>query len=245
MRHLRHVALAVVLASSACKVGSLVDSGTPPDLGDAVRLVFTTQPANATAGSPLTLKVSAVDSTGAVVAVFNGRIALALGANPGGDQLHGTDTVTAVQGTATFADVRIDRAGSGYTITAHIDHLSDATSAPFDVTAAAPVAAAYTGQPTSTTTGSDITPAVQVQVVDAFGNPVTQYSGTVTIELAHDGSVLQDASLLGTTTVSTTAGAASFGDLHINQSGLGYTLGVRVPASSSATVSQPFDVVPL
>ena len=245
MRLLPAILVAAALAASACKVGALVDSGAPPDLGNAVKLVFTAQPASTTAGAPVTMKVSAVDSSGAVVSVFNGQITLALAANPGGDQLHGTPTATATQGTATFSDVEIDRTGSGYTITAHIDHLSDATSRPFDVTAGAPVGARYTGEPTSTTAGSDITPAVQVQVVDAFGNAVTQYSGTVTIALAHDGSALQDASLLGTTTVSATAGVASFGDLHINQSGLGYTLGVRVPAATSAAVSQPFDVVPL
>src|SRR4029077_3486503 len=169
----------------------------------------------------------------------------ALAANPGGDQLHGTVTATAVQGTATFGDVRVDRAASGYTITAHIEGLADATSAAFDVSAGAPASATYTGQPTSTTAGTAIAPAVQVSVVDAFGNPVTQYSGTVTVSLAHDGSVLQDASLLGTTTVTATAGVAEFTDLHIDQSGVGYTLGVRLPAGSSATVSQPFDITPL
>ena len=237
--------IAVAALCSSCKVGALVDSA-PPMLGDATHLVFVTEPANTTAGAPLSvLKVSAVDSAGGVVAVFNGRVTLALGANPGGDQLHGTVTATAVQGTASFSDVRIDRTGTGYTLRAHIDGLTDATSAAFDISAGAPAAASYTGQPTTTSAGAAITPAVEVRVVDAFGNPVTNYGGTVTVSLAHDGSVLKDASLLGTTTVSATLGVAEFSDLHINQSGVGYTLAVRLPTGSSATVSQPFDIVPL
>lgn len=238
------VALCVVVACAACKVGSLVDSA-PPNLGNATHLAFVTQPASATAGTPIRVQVSAVDSSGGVVAVFNGRVTLALAANPGGDALRGTVTVTAVQGTATFTDIRIDRAASGYTISAATSGLTGATSGSFDVSAGSPVATTYMTQPTSTTSGSNITPAVQVQIVDAFGNPVTQYSGTVTITLAHDGSVLKDASLQGTTTVSATGGVASFPGLHIDQTGLGYTLGVGIPSGVAPTVSQPFDVVPL
>lgn len=234
----------MVVASGACKVGSLVESG-PPELGNATRLRFVTQPASATAGTPIRVQVSAVDSSGSVVAAFNGRVTLALAANPGGDALHGTVTVTAAQGTATFTDVRIDRAASGYTISAATAGLAGDTSGSFDVSAGSAVAATYLTQPTSTASGATITPAVQVQIVDAFGNPVAQYGGTVTITLKHDGSVLKDASLQGTTTVSATSGVASFPSLHIDQTGIGYTLGVGIPAGVAPAVSQPFDVVPL
>ena len=238
------LAAAIAMTCAACKVSSLVGNGTPPTLGNATHLIFVTQPASTSAGTSLHVQVSATDSTGAIVSVFNGQVTLALGANPGGDDLHGTITMTAVQGTATFDEVKVDRAGSGYSLSARTEGLSGATSGSFDITAGAPAAATYTSQPTSTTTGSNITPAVQVQIIDAFGNP-TQYGGTVTITLAHDGSVLKDASLQGTTTVSATAGAASFGNLHIDQSGVGYTLGVAIPAGIAPTVSQPFDVAPL
>lgn len=238
-------ALAIAATCASCKVGSLIDSGAPVTLGDATHLIFVTEPANTSAGAPIRVQVSAVDSTGALVAVFNGRVTLALAADPTGDALHGTVTVTAVQGTATFTDIVIDRAAPGYSISAQTTGLAGATSTSFDVAPGAPVGTAYATQPTSTTTGADIRPAVQVQVVDAFGNPVSQYSGTVTVALAHDGSVLKDASLQGTTTVSATGGSASFTDLHINQTGVGFTLGVSIPAGASPAVSQPFDVVPL
>ena len=239
------LAAAITALSVSCKVGSLVDSAAPPTLGDATRVIFVTQPASTTAGTPMRVQVSAVDSSGAVVSVFEGQVTLALAANPGGDGLHGTVTVTAIQGTATFTDVRIDRAASGYTVSAETKGLVGATSGAFDVTPGAAAAVRYTAQPTSTTAGSDITPAVQVQAVDTFGNPVSQFSGMVTITLAHDGSVLQDASLQGTTTVTATGGVASFPDLHINQSGLGYTLGASITAGTTPAVSQPFNVAPL
>jgi hypothetical protein len=242
---LPNIAALIAAASLSCKVGSLVDSGTPPTLGDATHLIFVTQPASTTAGAPIEIQVSAVDSAGNIVTVFDGRVSLALAANPGGDALHGSIAVTAVQGTATFSNVRIDKAGSGYTISAGTSGLAGVTSQTFDISAGAPAAAAYTTQPTSTTSGSDITPPVQVQVVDVFGNPVTDYGGTVSVVLAHDGSVLQNASLQGATTVTATGGAASFADLHINQTGLGYTLGVGIPAGGAPVVSQPFDVAPL
>src|SRR5215469_5851238 len=50
--------------------------------------------------------------------------------------------------------------------------------------------------------------------------------------------------LKGTTTVTATGGAASFATLHIDQTGLGYTLGVGIPAGIAPAVSRPFDVVP-
>src|SRR5439155_455940 len=57
-----------------------------------------------------------------------------LGSNPSGGTLGGTMTVSAVQGIATFADLRIDRPGSGYTLGASAAGLSGATSTPFAVT---------------------------------------------------------------------------------------------------------------
>jgi len=41
---------------------------------------------------------------------------MAIGQNPGGGTLSGTKTVTAVNGVGTFSDLKIDRAGNGYTL---------------------------------------------------------------------------------------------------------------------------------
>ncbi len=72
--------------------------------------------------------------------------------------------------------------------------------------------------------GARITPPAQVAVRDAFGNTVTGFSGTVTVGIRHDASVLGTARLSGTTTVAVVAGIASFSDLSIDQIGTGYTL---------------------
>ena len=43
---------------------------------------------------------------------------MAIGTNPGGGTLSGTNPVAAVSGVATFANLSIDKAGNGYTLTA-------------------------------------------------------------------------------------------------------------------------------
>lgn len=58
---------------------------------------------------------------------------MSIAANPGGGQLDGTITVTAVDGVATFDDLVIDRSGAGYTLEASAASLTAALSGPFDV----------------------------------------------------------------------------------------------------------------
>ncbi len=59
--------------------------------------------------------------------------ALALGAGPAGGRLSGTLTRPAVNGIATFTDLRIDKPGAGYTLRATTPGLPAATSAAFTV----------------------------------------------------------------------------------------------------------------
>ncbi len=61
-------------------------------------------------------------------------LALAIGTNPGGTLL-GTRSTFAVAGLATFPDLSIDRAGTGYTLTAASTDMTGATSDAFDVAA--------------------------------------------------------------------------------------------------------------
>lgn len=60
-------------------------------------------------------------------------VTLALGANPGGAKLSGTLTVNARDGVASFSDLAINRAGSGYTLTATAAGFNSVTSNAFDV----------------------------------------------------------------------------------------------------------------
>jgi hypothetical protein len=110
----------------------------------ATKLVFSTQPGDGVAGSPLSTQpvVQAVDDDGNVDPNFNGAVTLTINNNPGGGTLGGTTTVNAVNGVATFTDISVSQPGVGYTLDASGGALTSATSDPFNVTAAGPAPAA-------------------------------------------------------------------------------------------------------
>jgi hypothetical protein len=84
------------------------------------------------------------DDNGVLVSSFNGPIAITLGANPGGATLSGTLTVTATNGVATFTKLSINQSGTGYTLVATAAGLTQATSAPFNITEAQEPVPSYT-----------------------------------------------------------------------------------------------------
>lgn len=96
-------------------------------------LVFAQQPSNApvaTAIAPAVV-VHETDDQGVLISTFNGEVTLSIDFGPLGAMIGGTVTVDAVGGIATFADVRLDRAGT-YTLEAS-DGTLIATSTPFTV----------------------------------------------------------------------------------------------------------------
>src|SRR5438874_12287978 len=135
----------VIVVSAEGAVGSparvpvdlVVAAGTPPP---ATHLSFSVPPTNTQVGATITpaVRVSALDASESRVTSFTGPITLALSANPGGGTLAGGGPINAVSGVATFASLSIDKAGNGYTLTATSGQLADATSDPFDITAAPP-----------------------------------------------------------------------------------------------------------
>ena len=60
-------------------------------------------------------------------------LAITAGSGTSGATLLGTTTVTAVNGVAIFSTLGIDRAGSGYTLSATAAGVTGATSTPFDI----------------------------------------------------------------------------------------------------------------
>jgi predicted extracellular nuclease len=104
--------------------------------GVAAQLVFSTQPGNGLAGSPLNPQpvVTALDSDGNPAPNFNGAVTLSIGANPGAGTLGGTATVNAIGGVATFSGLSINNAGVGYTLIASASGLPSVTSNAFNVT---------------------------------------------------------------------------------------------------------------
>jgi uncharacterized repeat protein (TIGR01451 family) len=104
-----------------------------------------------------------------------------------------------------------------------------------EVTPLVPAKLAFSVQPSDTTAGVAITPAVTVQIQDALGTLVTTATNAVTIAIGTNPS---GGTLSGTLTVNAVAGVATFSDLSINNGGNGYTLtatsGILTGATSNA-----------
>ncbi len=188
MKRLRITSAGGLLAGMAalaggCRIDKLLhDPGGGP--GTPLRMAFTGQPGGAPAGEPITpaVRVTVQDSTGQPATTFDGPVTVGLDANPTGGALLGTARVNAANGVATFTDLSVDKAGSGYTLRATTSGATGATSDPFDITAPRPPppAATHLGfaqQPHTTQAGSAITPAVQVAALDAAGNVVQPSPG--------------------------------------------------------------------
>src|SRR2546428_10155792 len=75
--------------------------------------------------------------------------------------------------------------------------------------------------PAMTVANHQISPAVKVRALDAFGNVATGFTGAVTLAL---GSNAGGSTLSGTTAVAAAGGVATFFDLSVNKTGTGYTL---------------------
>ncbi|MBI4570098.1 MAG: Ig-like domain-containing protein [Planctomycetes bacterium] len=212
-------------------------------VGAATKLAFTAQPSNTQAGSIIApaVQVSVQDAAGVTVPSASNAVTVALGSNPGSGTMTGTTTVSAANGVASFGDLKISAAGNGYTLSAAASGLSGTISGTFNVTAAPAGAAtklAFTVQPSNTTAGSMIAPAIQVAVQDAAGATVAGAANSVTLAIAtNPGS----GSMTGTASRAAVAGVATFSDIAITKAGLGYTLSAAATGLTTAT-SAPFDV---
>jgi len=215
-----------------------ISSGTP------ARLVFTVQPTTTTAGSVITsdVQVTVRDSLGNTVTSATTLITLAIGTNPSGATLSGTVSRSAANGVATFSDLAIAQASSGYTLVATASGLAGGTSAAFDVTPGTATNLAVSVQPTATQAGASVTPALEVLARDAFGNTATSFTGNVTLAITV-GTGAPGAVLSGTTTRPALAGVALFSDLSVDKAGTGYTLSITASGLAGAT-SAAFAIVP-
>ncbi|MDD5190360.1 MAG: choice-of-anchor D domain-containing protein, partial [Dehalococcoidales bacterium] len=107
-----------------------------------IQLVFTTQPsASNTGGAAFATQpvVTIKDSQGNTLTNSNASVTLAItsGTGASGAVLSGATTVNTVNGVATFSGLSIDKAGTGYTLTATSSGLSSATSSAFNIVDAA------------------------------------------------------------------------------------------------------------
>lgn len=228
-----------ILATSEGRTGSSAITVVP---GDASRLAFSVQPRNVVAGAIISpdVKVEVHDAAGNLVPTSTAAVTMSLGANPGSGVLSGTRTVNAVAGVATFTNLRINRTGEGYTLTAQASGLTDAVSTSFNVTPGPPASMRFSVQPSNVTAGAAITPDIQVQLLDAQGNLAAGSSAAVTLSLGNNPG---GATLSGDATVNAVAGVATFSGLSLNQAAEGYTL-VAASAGLPVVTSSAFDVAP-
>jgi hypothetical protein len=231
------------LAASAGALTGTTSNGFNITPGVATHLAFFAQPTNATAGVAIapSVVVNALDANNNIATAYTANVVAAIGTNAGGGTLSGTSSVAAVAGVATFANLSIDKSGTGYTLHATSGSLTDATSSGFNISAAALSQLIFTSQPVATQAGSHIAPAVEVSGEDVFGNLVTVFTGNVTIAIGTNGGSPAAGTLSGTATVAAVSGIATFSDLSIDKSGSGYTLAATA-TGATAGASNAFDV---
>src|SRR5207302_1297562 len=200
--------------------------------GTATQLVFSVQPSTTTAATAITpaVEVTAQDAGGNTASGFTGNITVAIGTNPSTGTLSGTKTVAAVAGVATSSGLSIDKAGTAFPLTA--TGAGSTTSAAFNITAGSATQLVFSVQPSTTTAGAAITPAVEVTAQDASGNTATGFTGNVTVAIGTNPS---SGTLSGTKTVAAVAGVTTFSGLSIDKAGTGYTLTATGAGSATST----------
>ncbi|HEX9579999.1 MAG TPA: S8 family serine peptidase [Gemmatimonadales bacterium] len=169
--------------------GLTPDTTSPFDIsaGAPAQLAFAVQPSTVTAGAAISPAVQATvqDAQGNTVTSSTDSISLAMtsGTGTNGAVLFGTLTRTAVSGVATFNDLSIDKAGSGYTLIARTTSLTSATSASFTVDPGAVatflVEVVGGGAIPTQTAGTPFD--IRVTARDAQNNTATGFTGTVDI----------------------------------------------------------------
>src|SRR2546429_200973 len=260
MRTLYPVALATLVVS--CRLDKLLNGGGgngPPSEAAPARVAFSSSLSNARAGQPISppVQVTVQDSDGRVT-LRDTLVTLSLAANPSGDSLRGRKQVRSVNGVATFDNVRLDKAASGYRLTAAAPELHPDTSGAFSVMPAPatvplgaipaprpppppPTRLGCTQQPSQTTeAGAAITPPVQVAALDASEHVAQGFTGAIglALEPASNGGTLS-----GGTPINAVNGMATFPSLSVDKAGTGYTLRATASGLTDAT-SSTFNVTP-
>ena len=156
-----------------------------------------------------------------------------------GSGLLGTSTATVVGGVATFTNLRDDTAGQSITLQFTSGSLTPAISSNIVINPAPADQVVFGQQPTNTTAGVAITPAVTVKVEDAYGNVITTDTSTVTLTLS-SGTFAGGSN---TVTAKAVNGVATFSSLTIDAAG-NYTLTATDGSLSSSGASNGFTISP-
>jgi hypothetical protein len=197
------------------------ESGAFTVLAASPRLLeLVEQPEAARAGEPFSpaLRFRAVDEYGNP-SRDPVPVRLAVASGPG--TIRGVDSTDTDPELATFEASFLDVAGA-YTLTATSDGLEAAITGPIAVRAGAPRSVEIVQQPVSAQAGLPLSPPLQVQLRDAYGNACDDASGPeLHLEISAGATASASAStgLLGDTTASPEGGVARFPVLAFDRPG--------------------------
>ena len=221
-------------------VNSITTSSFNVTIGAAAasKLVITqAPPATVTAGVALspTVTVSVVDAFGNVVTTDTSTVTLTISAGTFGSGA-ATVTATAINGVATFSGLTINKSGT-YKLTASDSaSLTTAVSQNIVVKAGAAASLSVQQKPTTGVAGANLSPAIKIAILDAYGNVVLTDASTVTLTL--DSGTFKNGS--NTTSLAASSGIASFSGLSIRAAG-SYTFtvsdGSLAPVTFSVTIN--------
>ena len=171
----------------------------------ASKLVIVQQPTSGAAGTALSpsFEVDVEDAFGDIIAGDFSNVSFAIFSGPAGATLSGTATQAASAGTATFADLTLDKSGA-YTLKATDGTLASATTQTINISPAAASQLAFTTEPTGGVAGATL-PAAAVTVEDQFGNVVSDDTSTISLAVNTGPGTLS-----GTTSTGASSGVATF-----------------------------------
>jgi len=211
----------------------------------ADRLVMTTPPAGAVGGVAFTTQPVVAVRAGATNTAVNDQatqVTLSISGGTVGATLTCTaNPVTVVNGVATFAGCKIDKAGT-YTVTATASGLTSA-SATLTVVAGPAAKVAFVAQPGTSIVSQAFAIQPVVAIQDLGGNTVTTGAAATAVVTLSLGANPGGGTLTCTGGLSKAAvlGVALFTGCSIDRAGNGYTLVATASGLTSAT-SSPFNV---
>src|SRR5207244_4360378 len=149
---------------------------------------FNVQPSTTTAGAAITpaVEVTAQDGNGNTATGFTGNITVAIGTNPSSGTLAGKIGRAACRGRVTISGLGMGKGGTGYMMTAR--GWGSTNGVAFCIASRTATLLVFTVQPSTTTAGAAITPAVEVTAQDAGGNTATGFTGNITVAIGTNPS---------------------------------------------------------
>jgi hypothetical protein len=199
--------------------------------GALATLSFSQQPTAAVAGVSIAPAVTVTGLDAGSNPVPNVVVTLSVVTGPLDATLNDASATTNANGVATFTGLSATVAGT-YTIRATSGAVQSAASNSFVISPAAAAALAMRTQPTGGTAGGQVTPTVQVEARDQFGNLATGYTDQVQLDVATG----PDGGSLSNNSTSAVGGIATFTGMTVSTAGV-YTLAASATGLLGTTTS--------